>query len=214
MSEYRLITDIKLQEKRKDRFSIFLDGEFAFGLHQDVLLKSGIARGDKLTQERIDSILNMELARAAKEKAMRLLAFRARSKKELGERLRRAGFTDPLIESTIADMKRLGLVNDAEFALMFARNRMITKPVGEFLLRRELQQKGIGEADIARAVAEAYKEKSEYLFAKQLAAKNKKKQSKLDEAKARKRVSDFLMRRGFHWDLVKDVLEQWENLDE
>jgi len=214
MPQSRLITDIKLQEKRKDRFSVFLDDEFAFGLHQDVLLKSGIAKGDTLTQEKIDAILKMELTRAAKEKAMRLLAHRARSKKELGDRLRRAGFADELIEATIADMKRLGLVNDAEFALMFARNRMITKPVGEFLLRRELQQKGIGEADIVKAVAEAYKDKSEYLFAKELAAKNKKKQIKLDEAKARKRVSDFLMRRGFHWDLVNDVLEHWENLDE
>ena len=214
MSHVRLITDIKLQEKRKDRFSIFLDDEFAFGLHQDVLLKSGIAKGDKLTQDKIDAILKMELTRSAKEKAMRLLAHRARSRKELGDRLRQTGFADELVDSTIADMKRLGLVNDAEFALMFARNRMITKPVGEFLLRRELQQKGIGEADIVKAVAEAYKEKSEYSVAKELAAKNKKKQIKLDEAKARKRVADFLMRRGFRWDLVKDMLEQWENLDE
>ena len=214
MSQSRLITDIKLQEKRKDRFSVFLDDEFAFGLHQDVLLKSGIAKGDTLTQENIETIIKMGLARAEKEKALRLLAHRARSRKELGDRLRQAGFSDELIDATIADMKRLGLVNDAEFALMFARNRMITKPVGEFLLRRELQQKGIGEADIVRAVAEAYKEKNEYQFAKELAAKNKKKQIRIDEVKARKRVSNFLMSRGFHWDLVKDVLEQWEHLDE
>ena len=214
MSEFRLITDIKLQEKRKDRFSIFLENEFAFGIHQDVLLKSGIARGDKLSQEKIDAILKLENARSAREKAMRLLAHRARSKKELCDRLGQAGFERQVVEETLSDMERLQLVNDAEFALMFARNRMITKPVGEFLLRRELQQKGIGEIDIGKAVVEAYREKSEYQAAKELAQKNKKKQIKLDEEKARERVSNFLMRRGFHWDLVKDILEQWETLDE
>lgn len=214
MSNARLITDIKLQEKRKDRFSIFLDDEFAFGIHQDVLLNSGIAKGDVISQEKIDAILEMELARSAREKAMRLLSHRARSKKELHDRLKQAGFDDQLAEATIADMERLRLVNDAEFALMFARNRMITKPVGEFLLRRELQQKGIREVDINRAVEEAYRENSEYNVAKELARKNKKKQIRLDEDKAKKRVSDFLMRRGFHWDLVKEVIEQWEYLDE
>ncbi len=214
MSESRLITDIKLQEKRKDRFSVFLDEEFAFGIHQDVLLKSGIAKGDKLSREKIDAILKMERTRSAKEKAMRLLAHRARSKKELRDRLAQAGFENDIVDVTMAEMERLRLVDDAMFALMFARNRMITKPVGEFLLRRELQQKGIGERDIDKAVVEAYREKSEAKVARELAVKNKKKQIKLDEQKARKRVADFLMRRGFHWDLVKDVLEDWDNLDE
>jgi regulatory protein len=214
MPNSRLITDIKLQEKRKDRFSIFLEHEFAFGIHQDVLLKSGIARGDSLSQEKVDAILKMELVRNAREKALRLLAHRARSKKELRDRLTQAGYEGQVVDDTIADMERLRLVNDSEFSVMYSRNRMITKPVGEFLLRRELQQKGILEADINKGVEEAYREKSEYQAAKELAIRNKKKQVKLDEDKAKKRVTDFLMRRGFHWDLVKGILEDWELLDE
>ncbi len=212
MSESRLITDIKLQEKRKDRFSVFLDDEFAFGIHQDVLLKSGIAKGDHLSQAEIDDILAMENRHSAREKAMRLLAHRARSKKEMRERLALSGYSQQTIDDVMSDLQRLQLVDDAAFAVMFARNRMVVKPVGEFLLRRELQQKGIGEADISRAVQEAYREKSEYQAAWELAIKNKKKQMKLDEEKAKKRVSNFLMRRGFHWDLVKDILEHWDQL--
>jgi regulatory protein len=214
MNEKKTITDIQLQQKRKERFSIFLDGEFAFGLHQDVLIKAGIAKGDQLSEKQIENILELEERRAAKEKAYRLLAVRPRSKRELTDRLERAGFAESEIEHVLNDLIRLKLVNDREFAMMFARNRMITKPCGEFLLTQELRQKGIGDADIALAVREAYKDQSEYDFAWQVAAKSKKKQIRLNEEKAQKRVADFLMRRGFHWDIVKDVMEHWDELDD
>lgn len=214
MDEKKIITDIQLQQKRKDRFSIFLDDEFAFGLHQDVLIKACIAKGDQLSEKQIADILELEERRAAKEKAYRLLAVRPRSKKELTDRLRQAGFAESEIEYVLQDLIRLKLINDREFAAMFARNRMITKPCGEFLLMQELRKKGIGDADIALAVQEAYKEKSEYDVAWQVAAKSKKKQIRLDKEKAQKRVTDFLMRRGFHWDIVKDVMEHWDELDD
>lgn len=214
MSDTRTITAIQIQEKRKDRFSIFLDDEFAFGVHQDVLLKAGIAKGDKLAPEQIEAIRQMEQRRGAKEKAFRLLAARPRSVKEMRDRLHQAGFAAPDIDAVVVDLTQLKLLNDAEFALMFARNRMVTKPCGEFLLRRELQQKGIGEADINAAVAEAFQETSEYEVARQLAAKNFRKQKRLDEDKAAKRVADFLMRRGFAWDIVKDVIEHWTDSEQ
>lgn len=214
MDETRTITDIQLQEKRKDRFSIFLDGEFAFGIHQDVLLKSGIAKGDVLPEARIQSILQLEGERAAKEKAYRLLAARPRSQKELTDRLKQAGFEQAAIDWVMHDLIRLKLVSDAEFAIMFAKNRMITKPCGRFLLQQELRQKGISEPDIQRAIDTVYSETSEESVARQAAAKNKKKQIRLDEEKAQKRVSDFLLRRGFSWEIVKDVIEHWDELDD
>jgi len=111
------------------------------------------------------------------------------------------------------DLIRLKLINDAEFAVMFAKNRMITKPCGQFLLTQELRLKGIADSDINKAIREAYAETSEPEVARQVAIKNKKKQIRLDEAKAQKRVSDFLMRRGFSWDIVKDVMENWDKLE-
>lgn len=212
MQNVHTITEIKVQEKRKDRFSIFLDGEFAFGVHQDVLLKAGIAQGDALTEERIAAIRQLEQQRAAKEKAFRLLAARPRSKKELFDRLKQAGFGESDINWVLRECIRLKLLNDSEFAVLFAKNRMMTKPCSSFLLRQELSQKGISEADISFAIQEAYKETSEYAVAREVATKNKKKQLQLDADKAKKRVADFLLRRGFFWDMVHEILKDWDNL--
>lgn len=208
----RKITAIQPQKKRCDRAAIFLDGEFAFGLHHDVLLASGIAVGDELTSAQIEEIRRQESRRSGKEKAFRLLAHRARSRKELGDRLRQAGYAAEDIDWVLAELQRLQLLNDAEFARMFSHDRMVNQPVGARLLRQELKRRGVAEDDVENAVAEAFQERSEAQVARELAAKQKKKQLKLNDEKAKQRVADFLLRRGFHWDLVNEIIEDWENL--
>lgn len=212
MPESQKITNIQIQGKRKDRYSIFINEKFAFGLYQDVLIQSGIAQGDILSQEQINSLKELENKRAAKEKAMRLLAVRARSIKEISDRLSQAGFSKNIVNKTIKDLKKLKLLDDLEFAKMFARSRMITKPEGRYLLHHELEQKGLSDLEIEEALAAAYEEKSEYDVAMELAKKSKKKYIKLDLEKAKKRVTDFLARRGFHWELVNDIIENWDYL--
>jgi len=211
MSDTKTITAIEVQAKRKDRYSVFLDDEFAFGIHQDVLLKSGIAKGDRLTEKQIAEILDLEERKAAKDKAMRLLAVRARSKKELEDRLARK-YPAQTIDWVLKELERLGLIDDAQFAIMFARSRMVTRPEGAMLLRRELLQKGVAEKDIEKAIEEAYREKSEREIAREVAQKRKRSLSYVEETKAKKRLADFMLRRGFQWDVVKDIIENWETL--
>lgn len=212
MAETRKITSIELQQKRKDRFSIFLDDEFAFGVHRDTLLKTGVAKGDDLTEKQIQEIQELENQRAAKEKGLRLLAARPRSAKELQDRLKQARYSPETIENVLKEFDRLGLINDAEFGKMYARSQMITKPMGQFLLRRELKFKGLKEDEIEQAVDVAYSEESEKQIAFDLAARRKKRVENLEEVKAKKRVSDFLQRRGFNWEIISSILEQWKEL--
>ncbi len=213
MSEIRRITDIQIQQKRKSRVSVFLDGEFAFGLDQDVLIKSGIAQGDELDEKQIAEIVRLEELKQAKDKGVRLLAVRARSKKELSDRFRQSKISAEVIEEVLAEFERLNLLNDTEFSIMFARNRMITKPVGNRMLRNELRTKGLTEQDIEKGVQAAYEETSEYEFALQVALKAKKRYRSHEEDKGRKKATDFLLRRGFTWDIVSDIMENWEQLD-
>jgi regulatory protein len=212
MDEMRTITAIELQKKDSNRISVFLDGEFAFGLHQDVLLESGIARGDVLSEERIAAILALEQGRRAKEKALRLLSVRSRSRQELTTRLKQAKFTPAAVESAVAEMARLGFLDDADFAKAWGRNRTATRPVGAFMLRQELRQKGLIDQDIEEGVQAAFQEKSEAEVARTLACRRKKTLAGLPEDKARKRLQDFLLRRGFSWDLISAVMEEWERL--
>ncbi|MBD3385227.1 hypothetical protein GF407_09890 [candidate division KSB1 bacterium] len=209
----RTITSIEVQKKDSNRFSIFLDGEFAFGIHKDVLLESGIARGDRLTESQVETIKKREEVKKAKIKAVRLLSVRARSKQELDERLKRSGFSTGAIDETLRELERLDLVNDAEFAVLFARTKMAQKPQGKMALSLELKKKGIEETAIENAIAKAYEGTNESEVAFSLANRKKQQFGNLEEQKAKKRLSDYLLRRGFRFDVVRDVLENWNHLE-
>ena len=208
----RTITAIEIQKKDPNRISVFLDGEFAFGLHQDVLLECGIAKGDLLSDERIQQILDLEERKRAREKALRLLAVRARSRKELGDRLKQAKFGQSAVEWALAELERLGLIDDGVFARAFGQTRAIVRPSGAYLLRLELRQKGLCDEDVEKGVAAAFAEKNERDQAFELAGKRKRTLAALSEEKARKRLNDFLLRRGFSWDLVTEIMEAWDQL--
>jgi regulatory protein len=212
MGASQRISAIEVQKKNTGRYSVFLDGEFAFGIDQDVLLKSGIARGDMLDEEQIREILEMEEKHRARQKALRLLSVRAQSTHELRERLTRDQVPSAIVDWVLSEMDRLKLLDDAEFARMFARQRLLTRPEGRFLLHRELKQKGIRDDQIEDALKAAYTEQDEMTLALNLARKKKNQVRHLEEIKARKRVLDLLARRGFAWNMIQEIMDQWNSL--
>ncbi len=206
------ITQIVVQKKRKNRCSIFLDDEFGFGLHQDVVFKYGLKKGDSLTDEQIEEILYSEEKKKAKERALNFLSHRDRSEKEMRTKLKDIGFDEKIYEWVIDDLKRIKLIDDEKVALHFANTKMITRPMGEFLLKRELNQKGISNELIEQTVEQVYRERDQLTIAVELACQRKRQLKNIEEAKAKKRVSDLLMRRGFNWDIVSQILEQWDEI--
>ena len=149
------VTAIEVQAKNSRRRNVYLDGEFVFGIHQDVLLDSGFAVGDVLSEEAVATILAAESEHKAKGKALRLLSVRARSEHEMRTRLREAGIENTTVEKVIENLLRLGLLDDETFASSFARSLVATKPCGAILLRRELHRKGVPEQLIEKVLEEA-----------------------------------------------------------
>ncbi|OQX85357.1 hypothetical protein B6D60_07890 [candidate division KSB1 bacterium 4484_87] len=213
-SKERTITQIVVQKKRKNRCSIFLDGEFGFGLHQDVVFKFGLKKGDVLDDGQIKKIIFAEEKKKAFDRAIKILSHRDRSEHEMRNRLLDAGYEEMIVELVVTDLLRLGLIDDEKFSRLFARTKMMTKPMGSFLLKRELKQKGIAEEIVEKTIDEIYRENNEYEVAQKIAKKKKRQLTKIEEAKAKKKVSDLLARRGFSWDIISHVLEHWQELDE
>ncbi|MFQ5824089.1 MAG: RecX family transcriptional regulator [bacterium] len=202
------ITKIEVQKKKKTRRSIYLNDEFAFGLDAELVAHFGLKEGDELSQEKINNLLLKEEKKRVKEKAYRYLAARAHSEKEIRIKLVQKGFSSAIVDEVISELKEKSFVDDEAFALSFVRSRMVNKPAGEILLRRELWQKGISEEIIQKALQEAYSEKNQLEFAKELVDKRRSRYKNLEDSKRKKRLTDFLLRRGFEWELVKEVIQE------
>lgn len=88
-----------------------------------------------------------------KDKALRLLSFRAHSEKELADKLRRNGASEDNIHKVLDFARQYHFVNDAEYAKMLARDLTHLKKYGLNRVRMELRRKGIDEEHIEEAVS-------------------------------------------------------------
>ena len=96
-----------------------------------------------------------EQRKACMERAGRLLSTRARSERELTDRLSASGFELEQVAATIERLRELRLVDDADFARRWAEERSGRKGLGPGKLRAELAAKGVDPATIDHALAEA-----------------------------------------------------------
>ncbi|HEX9913241.1 MAG TPA: RecX family transcriptional regulator [candidate division Zixibacteria bacterium] len=202
------ITKIEPQKKNPKRRSIFLDGEFAFGLDEEVLYKYGLKIGEELDQKKIDQILESEVKKESKDAALKFLSYRMRSEKEVRDKLKKKEFAQDMIEEVIEDLRRVNLLDDYEFASAWIRDRISNKPRGKTLLKQELWKKGIKEEIIEKVLKEYFENEDEELnLVKKLLEKRKKRYENLDKNVAKRRMMSFLLRRGFSYEIVKEVLK-------
>ena len=73
----------------------------------------------------------------------------------LRTKLRERGYEDGVIDAVLARLRRIGYVDDAQFAVQWVRSRARTKALAEPLLRQELRQKGLDDELIEAALREA-----------------------------------------------------------
>jgi len=204
----RKITRIEPQSRNRSRFSIFLDGEFALGVDGELLAERGLKEGDTLTEEEVEALRQADERKRIKLQAYRYLANRDHSEKELATKLRKKGYSREAIAWVLEFLRQYNLVNDRAFASVFARERVLQKPMGRRLLTAELRSRGISDTIIDEVVSAVFSEWPESELARQLAEKKARSLRELPPAKARKRLADFLLRRGFSWETVREVLAE------
>jgi regulatory protein len=211
MGEMRFqITGIEPQKKNKHRRSIYLDGAYAFGLDEEIVVKFHLHEGDEITQEGIDSLRSAEERAVGKKQALRLISYRARSTNEVRQRLIQKRISEDAADHVIEDLLRVGLLDDRAFASSYVHTRMIQKPISKSLLIKELVSKGIEAGPAKTTVDREYGELSEAQVAAHLIRKRLRPGKK--DARERKRLSDFLLRRGFEWHVIDEALQDvsWE----
>ena len=207
-----LITKIERQKKHPSRVSVFIDGEFAFGISDKLLLLFSLYQGASLEQGEIDKILRSELEETAKQKAFRFLSIRPRSKKEIRDYLLRKEYSEDVAETIILKLESLKLLDDVAFARMLCRDSMIKKPMGEKLARQMMFKKGVPRPVIDSVIPEFFSSESELILALKAAEKHQeraRRSSKISDAlHVKKKLFDFLMRRGFAYETAMSATKQ------
>ncbi|MFN3344445.1 MAG: regulatory protein RecX [Chloroherpetonaceae bacterium] len=199
------ITSLEPQKNRKDRVSIFVDGEFAFGLSLDALALLGLKKGDLVTAEQLAEWRETAIYDEAKTAAFTMLARRIHSEKEVRDKLRKKKFPAEIIEKVIARLYEMNLLNDSQFASALVRDRLKRTPIGKSALKSKLFQKGIAKEMIDEVLSETDLN-SEELCTKAAERKLKTLAKEPDAQKRKQKLVQFLMRRGFEWETIRTTL--------
>jgi regulatory protein len=145
------------------------------------------------------------------ERALRLLAVRQRSRRELATRLRQAGFERDAVEEEIGRLEDVGLIDDERFAREFVEHQLRVRMAGSRGVASSLAAKGIDRATAERALEEA--PDGDAGRADALARARAARLASLPPERAFGRLVSFLVRRGHAPDVARGAARRALSID-
>jgi len=202
------VTALKYQKRRRDRVSVYLDGRFAFGVPEIVAARLRV--GQSLSDAEVEALREHGSVEEAYNRALDYLSYRPRSRVEIANYLQRHDIPESQAEAVVERLEAAGFVDDAAFAQFWVENRGQFRPRGPRALRYELQRKGIGQ----EAIDQALEGVDPLAGAYQAAAKKAQQLRHSDQPEFYRKMVDYLARRGFDYDVAKEVANRcWSELE-
>ncbi len=149
--------------------------------------------------------------RKARNKVLRLLTYRARSRKEVIDYLERKGFSQAVSETVVKEMERYGYIDDERFAADFIAYRKI-RGNGLIKVRYELKIKGVDQRIIDEKITENFDPEEDFSRIKEALIKREPLSGGIDQRWLGRQAA-FLKRRGFQDNLIIKALNEYGNFE-
>ncbi|HWQ28854.1 MAG TPA: RecX family transcriptional regulator [Dehalococcoidia bacterium] len=196
-------------QRRRGRLRVYLDGAYAFSIATELAHQHGLHEGQAIDQAAVAQLQMTDALLRCVDSALRLLARRPHSERELFDALRRRGFARPIVAETVDRLQDFGYVDDRAFAEFWVETRDASSPRSKRLLQAELRRRGVEAATAAAATADIADEDAAY----RAASRRLRAFAALNEEAFRRRLGGFLLRRGFSYAVAERVVSRcWREL--
>lgn len=165
-----------------------------------------LREGEAVDAEELTRSLLLAQYPEALNRAVRLLAVRARSGREIEKRLTDACYMEETAEMVLAKLQKESLLDDRAFAAQWARDRA-ARQIGRERILYELRQKGVDEALAEQALSELDPQREDESAVK-LAEKLLRRNRNLPKAEARRKTILAMRRRGYAYGDALKALEK------
>lgn len=197
-----MITDIR---KERGRYRVTVSESDEFLVPVSLMRERPLQTGQPLDVEEYDKWLMLRQYRHALDRAVAFLAARARSRREVEQKLLQAGYRPCTVEMVLYKLEREKLLDDADFAQQWVEARAGRK-LGRSRIAQELRRKGVAVDEAEAALAQLGDEdqlSGAVALAEKAAARIKPGE---DPRKAAGRIHAMLARRGYSWDIAKEAM--------
>jgi regulatory protein len=203
-----VITAIVASPRKPGRFDLLVDGRHEVTLSIEAIERLGLAVGR--TYDALREQVELEAAvLATYDRAINLLAFRARSSRELRRQLVRKGETPDHVDAAIARLHAAGFLDDAAFARQFTRSKAVGAGMSRRRIQQELARRGVSREVSDEAIADVFEDEhlDEATVVELAARKKLRGLQNLDVETRNRRLFAFLARRGYDLDDIKRAIQ-------
>ena len=193
----------KLDKVGTKQVRLFFDEEKYCLLYYNEVRRLGFHEKDEVGQQEFEE-LNKLLLHRAKLKAMSLLKYQDRTRKELKVRLMRAEFPEFITEGAIAYVESFGYINDEEYVRRYMEYKAGTK--SRIQIKMDLRKKGIG-TEILERIFDEYEYEEDDVLEEQVQKRIRQKGSVTKENF--QKYYGYFARKGFNSVKIIDLLRKY-----
>ena len=203
-----VITAISPAPRHPGRFELLVDGQPMATLSLDAIERLHLAVGRSVLglEERVaDEAAQLKVY----DRAVNLLAFRARSSAELSRTLVRKGEPKALVDRAVERLLEQGLLDDAAFAQSFTRAKVLGAQQSKRRVQQDLARRGVARTVSDAAIATVFEEEGvdQREVVEQAARKKLRTLTTLEPLVRRRRLYAFLARRGYDAEDIRRAME-------
>lgn len=201
------ITKIEVQKNKKDRVNIYIDEEYSFSCSMELVYSHELKKDKSIDVDEIKDVIEDDNYIYCKEVALRYVERSLKTEKEVEVKLKQKGFEQGIINRAMDFLKQYNFVNDNMYVKCYVKEKikkdgvnkikynLAKKGIKDYLIEQEINKINIDSNSYNNNLMEIARKKYELL--------NKKETDKL---KVKKKVYDYLLRKGFLWEEAKRVL--------
>ena len=169
-------------------------------------MKEGLHENQKLSSEKVKSLIKESDFTFVLEKVLKFLSFRPRSEFEIDEYMLRQNIGEETRKMVRQKLKQLKLIDDEAFAKWWLNQRSVFRPEGRRLVSFELRRKGVAKEIIEELMTESRPRTADVFLAEKLAKKRLARLKKLPEIETKKKIWAYLARKGFSFEVIKEAV--------
>ncbi|MCR3761231.1 recombination regulator RecX [Clostridium felsineum] len=203
------ITKIETQKKKKDRVNVYIDGEYSFSCNAELIYIHALKKGKIVNMDYLKDIIEEDNYLYAKSRALSFIERTFKTENEIRVKLKEKEFNDTVIDRVIEFLRKYNFVDDTKYAELYIKERIGKQ--GKLKIKYSLVKKGIDDSIIDEKLSKYESKDEKYINAMREAALKKytsiaKKET--DKFKIKRKLSSYLMGRGYSWSEIGDILKE------
>ena len=189
---------LKYEKKGNGKYKIYLENGNSILLYEDTIVKSNLLFKKEIDSDLLSRISDIDNESSLYNKCIKYIGLRIRSKKEIGDYLKKSTDNNDLIEKIIFKLEKNNLLNDKEFARAFVSDKFRFSSMGPYRIKNELKNHNIDDVIIDEYVDKISEEEIDLKIGKFIdkSIKGKKKDN------IRNRIYTSLLNNGYDNEMI------------